>query len=149
MEVIMNMWCDDITFCQEKCERMDCPRNQHNIRDRSVPHSFSVEIPQDCLKKQKGMKSKIPDREKIINDLTDIGVWIAGRVGFDRARNFLHTIDDAVALLKEQEAVEPRRDANYVRMFRCGACGKYVGFIDSYCSNCGRKVKWNDRQRES
>ena len=57
-------------------------------------------------------------------------------------------------LLNKQEAVEPRRDANCVRMFRCGACGEYVGFIDSdpgdpneqdnYCRNCGRKVKWND-----
>ncbi len=59
---------------------------------------------------------------------------------------------EALAMLKEQEAVEPRRDANCVRMFRCGACGEYVGFIDSdpgdpneqdnYCRNCGRKVKW-------
>ncbi len=55
-------------------------------------------------------------------------------------------------LLEEREAVEPRRDANCVRMFRCGACGEYVGFIDSdpgdpneqdnYCRNCGKKVKW-------
>ena len=51
---IDGLWCDDITFCQETCERMDCPRNKHNIRDRSVPHSFSVEIPQDCPKKQEG-----------------------------------------------------------------------------------------------
>ena len=61
-------------------------------------------------------------------------------------------IRTAVEMLKEQEAVEPRRDANCVRIFRCGACGEYVGFIDSdhddpneqdnYCRNCGRKVKW-------
>ena len=61
----------------------------------------------------------------------------------------------AEELLKEQEAVEPRLDANCVRMFHCGACGEYVGFIDSdtgdpneqdnYCRNCGRKVKWNER----
>lgn len=50
---IDGLWCDDITFCQETCERMDCPRNKHHIRDRSVPHSFSVEIPQDCPKKRK------------------------------------------------------------------------------------------------
>ena len=59
---------------------------------------------------------------------------------------------DAYDLLKEQDAVEPRRDANCVMMFRCGVCGEYVGFIDSdpgdpneqdnYCRNCGRKVKW-------
>ena len=57
-----------------------------------------------------------------------------------------------IILLNKQEAVKSRRDANYVRMFRCGTCGEYVGFIDSdpgdpneqdnYCRNCGRPVKW-------
>ena len=49
---IIGLWCDDITFCLEECERMDCPRNQHNIRDRRVPHSYSLEIPRDCPKKE-------------------------------------------------------------------------------------------------
>lgn len=43
------------------------------------------------------------DREKIINGLNDIGGFIAGRVGFEQARNFLRTIDDTIAMLKEQE----------------------------------------------
>ncbi len=47
----------------------------------------------------------MPDREKVAEDLTDIGGWIAGRVGFERAKNFLHTIDEAVALLKEQNSL--------------------------------------------
>ena len=51
---IVGLWCDDITFCQETCERMDCPRNKQNIRDRTIPHSFSVEVPQDCPKMQEG-----------------------------------------------------------------------------------------------
>lgn len=54
---IDGLWCDDITFCQEDCERMDCPRNKHHIRDKRVPHSFSVEIPQDCLKQVKKVDS--------------------------------------------------------------------------------------------
>ena len=49
---IAGLWCDDITFCQEECEVLGCPRNQHNIRDRSIPHSYSVEIPLDCPKKE-------------------------------------------------------------------------------------------------
>lgn len=55
---IPGMWCDDITFCPQKCDRRDCPRNQCNIRDHSIPHSFSVEIPEDCLEKpvMKGKK---------------------------------------------------------------------------------------------
>lgn len=43
------------------------------------------------------------DREKVIKGLNDIGGFIAGRVGFEQARNFLRTIDDAIALLEEQE----------------------------------------------
>ena len=45
----MMWWEDDITFCQEECERVDCMRNSKNIRDRTVPHSYSVERPEDCL----------------------------------------------------------------------------------------------------
>ena len=51
---ILGLWCDDITFCPEKCDLKSCPRNVLNMRDRSIPHSFSVEIPQDCPKKQEG-----------------------------------------------------------------------------------------------
>lgn len=43
------------------------------------------------------------DREKVIKGLNDIGGFIAGRIGFEQARNFLRVIDDAVELLKEQE----------------------------------------------
>ena len=42
----------------------------------------------------------------VINGLNDIGGFIAGRVGFEQVRNFLRTIDDAIALLKEQDTVE-------------------------------------------
>ena len=51
---IDGLWCDDITFCQELCNWESCPRNQQNIRDRSVPHSFSVGIPEDCPKWKEG-----------------------------------------------------------------------------------------------
>ena len=51
---IDGLWCDDITFCQELCGWESCPRNQQNIRDRSVPHSFSVGIPEDCPKWKEG-----------------------------------------------------------------------------------------------
>ena len=44
----------------------------------------------------------MPDREKVIIGLNDIGGFIAGRVGFEQARNFLRTIDEAVVMLKEQ-----------------------------------------------
>ena len=43
------------------------------------------------------------DREKVVKGLNDIGGFIAGRIGIEQARNFLRTIDEAIALLKEQE----------------------------------------------
>lgn len=43
------------------------------------------------------------DIKTVVNGLNDIGGFIAGRVGFEQARNFLRTIDDAIELLKEQE----------------------------------------------
>lgn len=47
---VPGMWCDDITFCPEECKTKSCPRNSKNIRDRTVPHSFFMEKPDDCPK---------------------------------------------------------------------------------------------------
>lgn len=87
------------------------------------------------------------DREKVIAWLADEELYY---IDHGDTHNSLMACN-ALALLK-QEAVKPRRDANCVRMFRCGACGEYVGFIDSapgnpneqdnYCRNCGKQVKW-------
>ena len=41
------------------------------------------------------------DLEKVIKGLRDIDMFIAGRLGYEQAKNFLHTIDEAVVLLKE------------------------------------------------
>ena len=97
----------------------------------------------------------MPDMEKVINGLNDIGGFIAGRVGFEQARNFLRTIDDAIDLLKEQEAVKPVLDKQTGRIWLCGNCGTYVGFedndphdpneFDKYCRECGRPVLWEGR----
>ena len=51
---VPGLWCDDITFCLKKCEWNECPRNQENIRDKTVPHSFCVGIPGDCPKQLDG-----------------------------------------------------------------------------------------------
>ena len=45
---IDGLWCDDITFCPITCAWLDCPRNKQNIRDKTIPHSFSVGVPKDC-----------------------------------------------------------------------------------------------------
>ena len=48
------------------------------------------------------------DREKVIKGLRDIDGFIAGRIGFEQARNFLRTIDETIELLKEQQEIIDR-----------------------------------------
>lgn len=57
------------------------------------------------------------DIEKVIKGLRDIDAFIAGRVGYENAKNFLRTIDDTIVLLKEQEK-HP--------VIVCPHCGKRV-----------------------
>lgn len=83
--------------------------------------------------------------EKVIKDLRDIAGFIAGRVGIEQARNFLRTIDDAIAMLKEyqekQEGLPPAwQDRTQEHI--CQKCGGIVWQEDNYCSKCGQAVKW-------
>ena len=67
----------------------------------------------------------MPDREKTIREL-------------DRITSVLF---DALALLKEQEAVEPTW--NRGKPF-CGACGLRI-HGGKFCSECGRPIAWEGR----
>ena len=95
----------------------------------------------------------MPDREKVIGTLKEIKTQTA-KIGLDSAV-IAHTfIDKIIALLKEQEAVEPILEQDSMV---CGVCGheviwqKMLGdgvWLDEqlgYCPKCGKQVKWNDR----
>ena len=43
------------------------------------------------------------DSEKVIKGLYDIGEFVAERIGIERARDFIRTIDDACSMLKKQD----------------------------------------------
>lgn len=101
---ISGLWCDDITFCQEKCDMRDCPRNQCNIRDHNIPHSFSVERPKDCPKEK-----VMPDSEKVIKELND---WIIYRCFLGSSINPT-LVQDAIALLKSQPQIVRCKDCKY------------------------------------
>lgn len=96
----------------------------------------------------------MPDREKVISRLQIIRTWAA--VGKDPIYNGIEPrccedivtwIDDALALLKEQEAVEPLRPRARGRVERfwvCGECGAEIDKGDRFCRYCGRETKWED-----
>ena len=86
----------------------------------------------------------MPDREKVINE---IGELLNGYPVFipEAAKRGL---SDAIALLKEQEAVEPKKTA-YQRVdhitayrYRCGTCDMSIFPSYKYCPFCGQEVKW-------
>ena len=98
------------------------------------------------------------DRDKVIKALEVCSHDLMGyyceecpyEPGTDRTcREILMT--DALELLKEQEAVEPKVSEAYRllsgRMSRrrawCGACGIRIRFDSKFCEHCGRAVKWD------
>lgn len=93
----------------------------------------------------------MPDMGNVIKGLNDIGGFIAGRIGFEQARNFLRTIDDALALLKEQEA---KTVIKIAKRFNdcdltgyCPSCSRPLikDWAENYCGYCGKPVLWEGR----
>lgn len=101
------------------------------------------------------------DREKVIRGLecctnTDMSMCLDEcPYHKDGCSGGIKMMQDALALLKEQEPVEPeRRELPYGMYdavkyeYKCGACGcglmKNEKWRANYCPECGRAVKWND-----
>ena len=99
------------------------------------------------------------DRETVITHLQIIHVW--ARFARERDLQFFTAkhlediatwTDDALNLLKEQEAVEP--DVDSEGTCTCRNCGENVGWypvgskepvrLVKFCSECGQEVKWNE-----
>ena len=54
-------------------------------------------------------------------------------------------VADAIAMLKEQEAVPViQREIAHMLFWCCGSCGVAITDGDKFCRNCGRAVKWNN-----
>ena len=53
---MMSWISEDITFCPLTCNNISCMRNKDNIRDRTIPHSYSTDIPDDCPNRTKNFK---------------------------------------------------------------------------------------------
>ena len=86
-------------------------------------------------------------RDKVIKGLEEV---IAEAVYPDRPRKFMMSLElaeDALALLKAQELVEPTLDIRHGKsMWRCGSCSTALQpnqIHAKFCFNCGRAVKWD------
>ena len=51
-------------------------------------------------------------------------------------------IDETLALLKEQEVVEPKHNPLSPTDWFCGKCGMCISRFHDYCPSCGQAVKW-------
>ena len=93
----------------------------------------------------------MPDREKVIFDIERCICHVP-----DACRDCSHykhgeyldcmeeLLKDALAMLKEQEAVEPRRiDGKRNHFIKCGNCNYdlLTGYL--FCPHCGKAVKWD------
>ena len=89
------------------------------------------------------------DREKLVIAI-ERAKEQSEEYGLDRILVDFKTVDMILELLKEQEAIEP--DVYSEGTCMCGNCGMTVGYypagcsvprkLSKYCSECGRKVKW-------
>ena len=90
------------------------------------------------------------DREKVINDLSEC----IEHIRFNEFKkipfwgNCQIAMMDAVALLKEQEAVEPKAigmNAFGHPVYACGKCGLLITESMNYCHECGKRIIWEGR----
>ena len=77
------------------------------------------------------------DREKVIEGIKKI---------LSETDTYDGILFDAIALLKEQEAVKPKsksRHGVYPQfLYRCGNCNGILYRHYKHCPTCGRSVKW-------
>lgn len=86
------------------------------------------------------------DREKVIKGLEQCkkgGSCDGCQYEFQSSQCIFHLHADALAILKEQEAVEPVPPEDEFELYRCGKCyNQLFRCVDKYCSRCGKAVKW-------
>lgn len=88
------------------------------------------------------------DKEEIIRRLKKISehaVHVIGEPPFIMGLDDGIALNEAVRLLKEQEAIEPEVEVlNEIdRLYRCPKCHKCFFYEkQKYCDQCGQKVKW-------
>lgn len=92
------------------------------------------------------------DKDKVIKGLECCNVGtMCDECDYHISQFCLHELKaDALALLKEQEPIEPiiKQEMDDVcscidAVAYCGKCGAYIGRLkQNYCHECGQAVKW-------
>ena len=87
------------------------------------------------------------DREKVIKGLE----CCAGQCNYhgcpykdpcENANGVKQIMLDALALLKEQETDAEIEGGGRDWWYVCGECRAVIDSSDSYCSKCGRRIRW-------
>lgn len=87
------------------------------------------------------------DRAKVIDGLRKAAEELARYAPMKVNGRCQMYFDGAIHLLKEQESVSPNIKTNVNGIYyACGNCGEMM-FGYKYCPTCGRKVKWDDSDR--
>lgn len=87
------------------------------------------------------------DRKNVINHFQDV----IEASGDNNKWRFVRVdiIENAIELLKEQEAVEPTvsgiedHDGHGSWWYQCGKCKMPIDYGDKFCRRCGQAVKWD------
>ena len=89
------------------------------------------------------------DREKVIKGLEEISDYFFSvyhhskdREEINKAKDRCDAVEDALALLKEQEAIKPKNDAFGHPC--CPKCNVLAYRSWRFCPHCGQAVEWND-----
>lgn len=89
----------------------------------------------------------MPDREKVIKGLECLaktGRCLKDECVYFHGHSCLEVVQDAIDLLKEQEAVRPTILRNGDPPCYCGKCGYPVKGSEMFCAHCGRGINWSD-----
>lgn len=84
----------------------------------------------------------MPDRDKVSDGLCDAIGIIHGFVPKRYWGYGEQACRDAIALLKEQETDAEIEGGGRDWWYVCGECRAVIDSSDSYCSKCGRRIRW-------
>ena len=97
------------------------------------------------------------NRENVIKGLADISEYVRAKAdiaGIGKGKevfdSYYRAAEDAIALIREQEPVEPHIEHDSdddTWYYECGACHKAIDFKDRFCRHCGRRAKWDEVYR--